>query len=146
MPGDKVHFLEEELSLSFLKVKRESIKAEASFDVKSDLEGVSMKNWKEIEKLAPFGLANEKPVFLFPNVKIDNIKKFGKNGSGEHLEIGFSDHSRGVAKGIAFFSGLESFSVPLVEDGAVNLLATFDLSRFRGRAELRLRIVDINQA
>jgi single-stranded-DNA-specific exonuclease len=69
-----------------------------------------MKNWKEIEKLMPFGLGNPKPVFLFENVKIEKIKKFGKNGSGEHLEIIFSDSSAGnKAKAISFFSNLDSF-------------------------------------
>jgi single-stranded-DNA-specific exonuclease len=103
-----------------------------------------MKNWRELEKLAPFGIGNPKPTFQFSNVKIEKIKKFGKNGSGEHLEIIFSDAGKHKAKAISFFSGHDSFDVPLVEGLNVNLLATFDLSRFRGREELRLRIVEIS--
>jgi len=140
---DKIHFLEELLSKTFHEVKRIKIESEANYDVQSDFAVVSMKNWKEIEKMAPFGLANPKPVFLFPQVKIEQIKKFGKNGSGEHLEITFSDANNRKAKAISFFSGLESFKVPIVDGGKVDLLATFDLSRFRGREELRLRIEDI---
>ena len=102
-----------------------------------------MKNWKEIEKLEPFGLGNQKPIFLFEGVKIEKIKKFGKNGSGEHLEIIFSDINKNKAKAISFFSGVDSFKNKLEEGLSVNLLATFDLSRFRGREELRLRIEDI---
>jgi len=101
-----------------------------------------MKNWREIEKLAPFGFGNPSPVFLFEGVKIEKIKKFGKNGSGEHLEIIFSD-SNNKAKAVSFFSNIDSFKNTLSEGLAVSLLATFDLSRFRGREELRLRIVDI---
>ncbi|KKP77768.1 MAG: hypothetical protein UR77_C0014G0001, partial [Candidatus Nomurabacteria bacterium GW2011_GWC2_35_35] len=71
------------------------------------------------------------------------IKKFGKNGSGEHLEITFSDTSKNKVKAISFFSNSESFKTSLAEGKKVNLLATFDLSRFRGREELRLRIEDI---
>jgi single-stranded DNA-specific DHH superfamily exonuclease len=93
--------------------------------------------------MAPFGLANSKPVFLFENVKIENMKKFGKNGSGEHLEIMFSDVNNKKAKAISFFSTKESFKKSLAPGLSVNLLATFDLSRFRGREELRLRVVDI---
>jgi len=141
--SEKIHFLEEALSTSYSKVKRDKTENEIIYDIKSDLSIVSMKNWREIEKMAPFGLANPKPIFLFENVKIENIKKFGKNGSGEHLEITFSDTSKNKVKAISFFSNNESFEVPLVEDKKVNLLATFDLSRFRGREELRLRIVDI---
>jgi single-stranded-DNA-specific exonuclease len=141
--NDKIHFLEEALSVSYHKVKRDISEAEMIYDIKSDLSIVNMKNWREIEKMAPFGLANAKPIFLFENVKIENIKKFGKNGSGEHLEITFSDVSKNKVKAISFFSNNESFKVPLAVDKKVNLLATFDLSRFRGREELRLRIVDI---
>jgi single-stranded-DNA-specific exonuclease len=140
--NEKIHFLEDALSLSFSKVKRAKDETEVSYDVQTNLGAVNMKNWKEIEKLSPFGLGNPKPLFLFEGTQVENIKKFGKNGSGEHLEIVFSDSS-GKAKAVAFFSGADSFEKPLVEGNKVNLLATFDLSRFRGREELRLRIEDI---
>jgi len=141
--NDKIHFLEEALSISYSKVKHNVEKNEVIYDIKSDLDVVNMKNWREIEKMAPFGLANPKPIFLFENVKIENIKKFGKNGSGEHLEITFSNNGKNKVKAISFFSNSESFKIPLAVDKKVNLLATFDLSRFRGKEELRLRIVDI---
>ena len=141
--NDKIHFLEEALSVSFNKVKRYKVESEIVYDIKSDLSVVNMKNWSEIEKMAPFGLANPKPIFLFEGVKVENIKKFGKNGSGEHLEITFSDAGKSKVKAISFFSNNESFKIPLSEGLNISLLATFDLSRFRGREELRLRIVDI---
>ena len=140
---EKIHFLEEALVSSFAKVKREIIKTETVYDLQSELSAVNLKNWREIEKMSPFGLGNPKPVFLFAGAKIEKIKKFGKNGSGEHLEIIFSDASQAKIPAISFFSGQESFSTPLEEGKSVNLLATFDLSRFRGREELRLRITDI---
>jgi len=140
--NEKIHFLEEDLSLSYNKIKKIKTINDISYDIKSDLSIVNMKNQKEIEKLAPFGLGNPKPVFLFENIKIDKIKKFGKNGSGEHLEISFSD-SFGKAKAISFFSNVDSFKNKLSEGLQVKLLANFDLSRFRGKEELRLRIIDI---
>ncbi|MFA5932173.1 MAG: single-stranded-DNA-specific exonuclease RecJ [Candidatus Paceibacterota bacterium] len=155
--NDKIHFLEEALSLSYKKIT--TLKNTPStdgtspyvgggqvgvnFDIKFTLDMVNMKNWREIEKLAPFGLGNPKPVFLFDNVKIEKIKKFGKNGSGEHLEIKFSDMNNHKATAISFFSNHDSFEKTLSEGINVNLLATFDLSRFRGREELRLRIIGI---
>lgn len=141
--SDKIHFLEEALCLSYKEIRREKIDLDIAYDIKSDLSIVNMKNWKDIEKLSPFGLANPKPVFFFENVNIDNIKKFGKNGSGEHLEITFSDSSKKNIKAISFFSNSESFKTPLEEGKKIKLFATFDLSKFRGKEELRLRIVDI---
>ncbi|HEY4502876.1 MAG TPA: single-stranded-DNA-specific exonuclease RecJ [Candidatus Paceibacterota bacterium] len=142
--NDKIHSLEDALSANFTKIKRPPSLASdgASHDVKSGLSILTMQNWQEVAKLEPYGFGNQKPVFFFENVKIENIKKFGKNGSGEHLEITFSDDG-GRAKGISFFSEADSFRTPLEEAKKVNLLATFDLSRFRGRPELRLRIEDI---
>ena len=144
--NDKIYFLEEELCRSFHKVKRDFLTSpeQENYDAKSDLGEVNIKNWKEIEKMAPFGLANSKPSFLFESVKIENIKKFGKNGSGEHLEITCShNNAKANTKAISFFSTPDSFKVPISAGININLLATFDLSRFRGREELRLRIVDI---
>ena len=142
---EKIHFLEEALSATFHKVKKVKSKIEVAYDMKTDLSIVNMKNWREIEKMSPFGLANPKPVFLFENVKIEKIKKFGKNGSGEHLEITFSDAGdKKTVKAVSFFSGLDSFDKPIAENQKVNLLATFDLSRFRGREELRLRVIALS--
>ncbi|MBI2630710.1 single-stranded-DNA-specific exonuclease RecJ [Candidatus Nomurabacteria bacterium] len=141
--NERIHFLEEALSMSFQKVKRPLLESGHIHDVKTELNAVNIKNWREIEKMAPFGLGNYKPVFLFEGAKIEKIKKFGKNGSGEHLEIIFSDASAKKIPAVAFFSGHESFSTLLEEGKQVKLLATFDLSRFRGREELRLRIADI---
>ena len=144
--NEKIHFLEEALSVSYKQVKKENLNIlgrENNYDMNLTLNNVNIKNWREIEKMEPFGLGNPKPVFLFSGVKIDKIKKFGKNGSGEHLEITFSDQNKNRAIAISFFSNIDSFKNTLTEGLNVNLLATFDLSRFRGREELRLRIVDI---
>lgn len=140
--SEKIHFLEEALSASFKKVKRSKAEASQTYDMKADLGIVNVKNWREIEKLSPFGLDNPKPVFLFENLKIEKIKKFGKNG-GEHIEIEFSDANKNKNKAISFFSGVDSFGKTLEEGLRVNLFASFDMSRFRGKEELRLRIVDI---
>jgi len=142
---EKVHFLEESLSVSFNKIKYVSREeAQEKNDIEGNLELVNMKNWREIEKLAPFGLGNSKPVFLFKSVKIEKIKKFGKNGSGEHLEITFRDTNGNKATAISFFSNSSSFQTKIEEELSVDLYATFDLSRFRGHEELRLRIVEIS--
>lgn len=146
--NEKIHFLEEALSLSYQKVKKPKLINETKYDAKVGLGAVTMKNWNEIDRLAPFGMGNGKPIFLFENVKVEKIKQFGKNGSGEHLEIVVSNSNdqekkKGV-KAVAFFSGLDSFKKKIVEQEKINLLAVFDLSRFGGKIELRLRIVDIS--
>jgi len=139
---DKIHFLEDALSSSYKKVKRSVLNEDTTYDIKADLSLVTIKNWKEIERLAPFGLDNPKPIFLFENLKVENIKKFGKNG-GEHIELTLSDLTGSKVKAISFFSGEGSFGFTLSKDLLIKVYATFDLSRFGGKTELRLRIVDL---
>ncbi len=141
--SEKIHFLEETLSVNFNKVKRDKKEDKIIYDIKSDLSIVNIKNWREVEKLEPFGSGNPRPVFFFEGVKIEKLKKFGKNGSGEHLEIIFSDYNKNTTKAVSFFSNIDSFKKTLSIGLPVNLFATFDLSRWRGKEELRLRIVDI---
>ncbi len=142
---EKIHKLEEVLSDFYNKLKqKEKIGSSACSIQVADLSFVNMKNYREVEKLAPFGIGNPKPVFLFSQIKVGNIKKFGKNGSEEHLEITFSDEKNNKAKAVSFFSTCESFNTVIAEGKKINLMATFDLSHFRGREELRLRIVEIS--
>lgn len=141
--AEKIHFLEDVLSTAFEKVKRVHNANEVDFDIQADLASVNMKVWNDLERLAPYGCENPKPTFMFPGVLIEKIKKFGKNGSGEHLEIVVGDGSGKSVKAVSFFSGVDSFSRPIVDGERVDLLATFDLSRFGGKTELRLRIIDI---
>ncbi|MCX6752931.1 MAG: single-stranded-DNA-specific exonuclease RecJ [Candidatus Nomurabacteria bacterium] len=147
--NDKIHFLEEALCKSFIKVfesgKRQDLKGAQGLALRSDLtltlDDISMQNWKEIEKMAPFGLANPKPMFLFENIPVTAMKKFGK--AEEHLEFMFTNSRGQKIKAISFFSTPESFTKTPAVGEPISLLATFDLSRFAGRVELRLRVEDI---
>ena len=145
--SNDVVFLEEELDVAYkMAGKRSDLKSPKRSDLeeadaKLSLPEVTMENYKEIEKLAPFGLGNPKPVFLFENVEIAELKLFGKEKN--HLElILVSGNSRKV-KAISFFSTDTSFNTVIEKGKKINLLASFDLSHFGGRTELRLRFVDI---
>jgi single-stranded-DNA-specific exonuclease len=140
---EKIHFLEEELSVKYEKVSISQDVKEMFFDTKMNFSMVNIKTWRDICKLAPFGFSNPKPVFLFEDVTIIKIKKFGKNNSMEHLELTLEDQDKNKQTAIAFFSDENSFGRFLEEGFSINLYASFDFTNFRGRDELRLRIVDI---
>ncbi len=140
--NEKIHSLEEALCNSFIKVRKEiSTTIQYNYDLKLSLDDISMQNWKEIEKMAPFGLANPKPMFLFENIPVNAIKTFGK--ASEHLEFFFMNSRGQNIKAISFFSTPESFTKIPAAGEPISLLATFDLSRFAGRVELRLRVEDL---
>ena len=138
----EVHFLEERLIAVHSELKIENTEVEEQqIDATITLDDVTEKNFKVVEMLAPYGMANPKPTFLFKNVKIAEVKELGKEKN--HLEIVFKSERRKLVKSIAFFKTRESYNRPLIAGESVDLVATFEKSFFAGRTTLRLRIVDI---
>ena len=139
---EEIHFLEERLVTVFDKY--EIINEENKnyiIDANVLIDDVTSENYNVIEKLAPFGMANPKPTFLFKGLVISDLKEFGKEKN--HLELSFRNSRGKTIKAISFFKTRNSFGVPLEQGNKINLVATFEKSSFAGREELRLRIIDI---
>ncbi|TAL49347.1 single-stranded-DNA-specific exonuclease RecJ [Patescibacteria group bacterium] len=142
---EKIHRLEEELNRAYEEVKSSPESAEADsgqwIDSRLSLSGVNWDTYREIEKLAPFGVGNPKPVFLFENVSPKTVRQFGKEGN--HMELVFENGSEKNIRAISFFSKPKSFEKKPQVGMPVDLIASFEKSNFRNYPELRLRIVDI---
>ncbi|MEI6057389.1 MAG: single-stranded-DNA-specific exonuclease RecJ [bacterium] len=148
----QVHTLQEQFDRAvdrLAKVQKGS--PEILIDKELTLADVNWGTWSTIEKLAPFGVGNPKPLFMFRNVSPTQVKQFGKEKN--HLELifenraedYFANHMRVPA--IGFFCTVadwkESLDRDVVPNEPVTLIATMEKSMFGGRKELRLRIVDI---
>ena len=96
--------------------------------------------YRELSKLSPFGVGNDKPLFRFRAVTPREVGVFGK--SKEHTKIIF-ETSSATLPAIAFFKTPDSFSVALEAGKPVDLIAHVEKSFFMNRPELRLRIVDV---
>lgn len=142
---ERVHFLEEELIRVYESVKKATSRP-ALYDIDAELP-VSAVTWDTsslIEKLAPFGVGNPKPVFLFRDVVIESVAFFGKERN--HARVKFSSGSA-RADAIGFFFQPTSFPGVSFEKGArINLVGSIEKSTFGSRRELRVRIVDILSA
>ena len=66
---------------------------------------------------------------------------FGKEKN--HLELSFRNGRGQKVSAIGFFATDESFKVKPVAGARIDLYATLEKSMFRGRPELRLRIMDV---
>ncbi|MFM2357330.1 MAG: single-stranded-DNA-specific exonuclease, single-stranded-DNA-specific exonuclease [Candidatus Parcubacteria bacterium] len=139
---EKLHTLEEILVQAFKEVseKNKSIQEEY-VDASLALGDVNQKFWNDIEKLAPFGVGNPKPVFLFENVTPSKVGLFGKQKN--HLEVVFDRNMDRSLKAIGFFMIPEQFSTVPEAGKKMNMVATIEKSFFMNRPEIRLRIVDI---
>lgn len=136
---DKIHTLQERIcSACDVICGSENFEQEKiSIDERLNIEDVNRVTFNEINRLAPFGVGNSKPIFLLENVEISSVKEFGKQG--KHFEVKFVGTP---VKAIYFFTPKEKLEV-LNEGNRVNLIASLEESFFLGRPELRLRIVDV---
>ncbi len=81
-----------------LKLKKIKLEPHLDVDAQMTLDSVTLANIKAISKLAPFGIGNSEPLFLFKNVIISVKKVIGS--TGDHLKLKF-----GNLDGVAFKKG-----------------------------------------
>lgn len=123
-------------ALKYVQVK-ELEQEKLVVDAHLQFSDVTLITHKAVDALAPFGVANPKPLFAFSDVVPTTVRWFGKKG--EHLEIIYAKNP-GEIKAIMFFASKD------LEEKAKErhtLLAHLEKSMYRGRSELRLRIKDI---
>ncbi|HEV8677531.1 MAG TPA: single-stranded-DNA-specific exonuclease RecJ [Candidatus Paceibacterota bacterium] len=92
---------------------------------------------RTLSNLAPFGVGNSKPLFLFPRVEVARMKMFGKQS--DHIEVSLANGGS-TATGIAFFSTPDSFSKPLAAGNKVDVVGHIETD-WRGGP--RIRVVDV---
>ena len=110
-------------------------------DGKLGLDEVDWSLFGVLEKLQPFGVDNPKPIFAFDGLEIARVKKFGNGGA--HLQLDFNKTRGGIISAIGFFmanNGGDGFAFRAGQK--INLAASIDKNSFRGKNELRLRIMD----
>lgn len=98
----------------------------------------------KIERLAPFGQQNPKPVFLLRDVLVREISHFGK--AEEHLKIKIDSHGgqRSIDAVTFFVKGpLKRVAETLARGNRVHLLAHLERDTFSRNAPVRLRLLDI---
>ncbi len=115
--------------------------SEKCIDADLDIAEVTDALYRELSKLSPFGVGNDKPLFRFRAVTPREVNVFGK--SKEHTKIIF-ETNRSTLPAIAFFKTPDAFSVKLEAGKTVDLIAHIEKSYFMNRPELRLRIVDVS--
>ena len=139
---EAIHFLEDTLVSAYLNLpKKEKESGTIEVDAELTLDDVTKDNYKNIEKLAPFGVGNHKPTFIFRNVVPEEVRAFGKGKN--HLEIIFKNTKGVSVSAIGFFSTSDDFGIPVEVGTPIDMVATFEKSMYRGIEKLRLRIVDI---
>ncbi|MDB4984796.1 MAG: recJ [Patescibacteria group bacterium] len=138
---ETIHFLEEEFCKKYDEFKHVVSKQVTTIahDMELSVSDVTFQNYRSLRQMAPFGMGNPTPVFAFKNIIIDLVRQFGK--TTEHLEVIIRDGNDSV-KAICWYATADSFSEKIEQGKTMTLLGEFDFSVFRGKTELRLKIVD----
>ncbi len=139
-----IHTLSEMLNDAYHSLVKESEGEKEIGPVEVDavlsLSEVSPKLVRTLSLFAPYGMRNEKPIFLFKNVVPTKVEIFGKQKA--HTKILFTEGSRTLAA-IGFFMLPSAYAIEPKENEPLNLLAHLEESFFMGRSETRLRIVAV---
>ncbi len=135
--AEKIKDVEKAIQEAFKEVEKEEVEDELFIDKELELDNVNVDLWEVINKFSPFGVGNPKPNFLFKNLKVLNVRKFGNGGI--HLGLDFKTNN-GFVSAIGFFMNGKDFDVKTGEK--IDLVANVEKSTFKGYDEIRLRIVD----
>jgi len=141
---DAIHTLHEALHESGLAVSKIKETDEPIVDHALRVHDVNRKTTSLLSKLAPFGVGNTQPLFVFESVTPSMVARFGKENN--HLKVSFTLDSGNVVDAIAFF--VDDLNLKAVPEAGkpMHLIASIEESAFRGRREIRLRIADIISA
>lgn len=157
--NEQVHFLEKYLNdaqeniKNLKKIGQENYKNNEIVDIDLDndfvdaelkLDDITWNLQQDLDRLSPFGIGNSKPLFIFKKVHPTSMRIFGKGN--DHVELVFKKNSGATISGILFF-GADNEWVKILEkekDRELDLVASIEKSMFRGRKELRLRVVDVS--
>lgn len=137
---ETVHLLEEELERAYEKCGQVASEISKWADLAVALSEIDSDFVKHVEKLAPFGTGNPKPIFLIKNATVESVQMFGK--TKEHLKVVLSKPNGGVLEAITFFAPEKLFEQVSGRD-TVSLAGVVERSFFLGRESIRIRIEEI---
>ena len=106
-------------------------------DEELDLEALTIETVKNFERLAPFGMDHQKPVFYIRDFQVENARTMGAGDSHLKLKI-----SKGTAsfEVVAFAQGSKATEFAQVKD--LELAVTLSVNQWNGQTALQLMMVD----
>lgn len=122
------------LEVAESKLREEDLVPKITVDAQLTVADLNFDFLTKIQKLAPFGLGNPRPVFLLNKVSYDNLRTVGKKGN--HLKL----HVEG-REAIGFDLGF--WIKELTNHKQADFVFTLDEDNWDGRRKLQLKILDL---
>ena len=102
-----------------------------------DLEALTIETVKNFERLAPFGMDHQKPVFYIRDFQVENARTMGAGNA--HLKLKISKGSANFEV-VAFGKGSLATEFAQVKD--LELAVTLSVNQWNGQTALQLMMVD----
>ena len=124
---------------TYVKDKRIDAKGKSKLylDEELDLENLSLDTVKSFERLAPFGMDNQKPVFYIRDFQVENARSMGAGDSHLKLKI-----SKGNANFEVVAFGQGSKATEFAQTKQLELAVTLSVNQWNGQTTLQLVMVD----
>ena len=106
-------------------------------DEELDLEALTIETVKNFERLAPFGMDHQKPVFYIRDFQVENARTMGAGNA--HLKLKISKGSANFEV-VAFGKGSLATEFAQVKD--LELAVTLSVNQWNGQTALQLMMVD----
>lgn len=122
-------------------ITEENLLKKLRIDALGNLDLVSIDNFNKINRLAPFGMGNRKPLIAFLNCSINQIKIFGQDN--KHFKIMLKG-STNLVEATAFFKAdlLDSLN----QKNRLDIAGTLEKNDWNGRENTFIRIEHIRQS
>lgn len=138
LEADKLDALSEVLESYVLdKGLDATTKNNLSLDEELDLEALTIDMVKNFERLAPFGMDNQKPVFYIRDFQIENARAMG--ASNAHLKLKIF---RGTSNFEVVAFGKGSLAAEFSQAKGLELAVTLSVNQWNGQTTLQLMMVD----
>lgn len=118
----------------------EEIKPILNIDMEVTLKELSLQEVKELAKLEPFGEANQTPLFLIRNLKIEAIRAITE---GKHLKLRLKEENL-YLDAIGFNLGEYTEHYKLGDK--VDIVGYLDVNSYHGMETIQMNLKDINQS
>jgi single-stranded-DNA-specific exonuclease len=133
---ERIHELAARLRDSFAKLPQAAAAPEVFVDRQLSVAEIRQAH-KELSILSPFGIENQKPLFLFPQVSVSSVRTFGK--AKDHVELKLEREGDEIS-GVTFFSTPDSYQKPVKAGDRADVVGHIETDWKGGP---RLRIVDV---
>jgi single-stranded-DNA-specific exonuclease len=136
----KLELLEKKLFENARKLlKKKHLERYLRIDCELDPLLVNYETYSQVQKLAPFGMANPEPTFLTKNLVVSDVRIVGKDGKHLKLKL-IANGSSLMVSGIAF--GMGEKNKLKIED-KVDVVYTMENNDWNGYKNIELKIKDL---